>query len=403
MSCILDRVSSLGSSGSSSENLKTVSSPDTDTVVHVSDRLKRYVTQKRLYNYFGPFTAEEVSIPRVRRDEDGVGLYDIHVQCLGNISWTVTLRYAQLYESYKWQVKYDKDLKLPLTFQFPPKKFLKTVDDAELEARRDGLEKWINGRITLVHTYESEGEIMKHIEKEMSYLLKVGEHGPSLHQYRSNTASTISDMQESRFTFDTCDVDYVEGVRGTSAENETQEENCIVIEDSEVASANEKFDNSIYEETRIKSHTKNTHKIEELPIKEPPSSCKSEDAVPAPVPPPVPLTTREVAPVSSYLFSQCRSIWVPKNWLYVAVSLVVGTLWILDIHVVYTLLFVCCSLEASRRLEDRFLFANQADIQADREYSLSGMVRFVFIGLIMLCYFVLHALHFVCTKSQTVD
>lgn len=415
----LERASSLISNdGSLSDDLGT----DTDVKVPVCDRLKRYVNQKRLYNYFGPFTAEEVSIPRVRRDEEGVGLYDIHVQCLGNISWTITLRYAQLYESYKWQVKYDKELKLPLTFQFPPKKFLKTVDDAELEARREGLEKWINGRINLVNNYESECEIMKNIEKEMSFLLKVGQHGPSLHQYnRNDTVSTMdsSDMRASRYSADTLDV---EGDRdrdrdSSSAQHETLEENSpipIIVQDFEVAAANKQFDESKYEETQSSrnscksinsSSTKSTNKRVDvsLPIKEP-ISCNRKDTVPVSVSVSVPTPTREVTPASSYLFSQCRSVWVPKNWLYVAVSVVVCTLWALDVHVVYTLLFVCCCLESSRRLEDHLLFANHADIRSDREYSLTGMVRFVFIGLIMLCYLLLHALHFVfARRSRTAD
>jgi hypothetical protein len=181
---------------------------DIDAKVPVADRLKRYVTKTRTYSYFGPFPVQEVAIKAVRRDEEGVGLYDIDVQCRGGFSWTITLRYAQLYESFKWQVKYDKDLRLPLTHQFPPKDRFsyKPLDDDALEARREGLEKWLNGRIDLVHSYESEPELMKNVRKEMSYILKVGEYGPSLRENGRTSSVASTDVRVERL-FTVCSQD----------------------------------------------------------------------------------------------------------------------------------------------------------------------------------------------------
>ena len=98
---------------------------------------------------------------------------------------------------------------------------------------------------------------------------------------------------------------------------------------------------------------------------------------------------------SSWMFTQCRSIWTPKNWVYVAVGCLVCALWAVDVHVVYSVLLVGAGLECCWRCEDLALFADNADIRADRECSLTGMVRWVFIGLTVVCYLVLYILHFV--------
>lgn len=359
------------------------STPDYETKVNVSDRLKRYVTQKRVYNYFGPFTAEEV-IVRVRRDDEGGGLYDILVQCLGGISWTVTMRYAQLYESYKWQVKYDKDLKLPLTYQFPPKFYKYTkLDDYALEARRDGLEKWINGRITLVLTYESEPDVMANIEKEMSFLLKIGQHGPSMHSYNRNStqgsSGTDTPSEESLFSVEEFSSDKSCGKKGAGEKAQ--------VDDS--YSESTPTSNMSCSDGNNRSCEANNEKKDENTV---PLSSLPESIVRCSVP-------EEVT--SSVMFSQCRSVWVPRTWLYVALVSFVCFSWAANIHMVYTLLMVSCGLEAGRRLEDRLWFSSREDVQEDRECSLTGVVRGVFVALTVLCYLLLHAISFILTRSRS--
>lgn len=366
------------------------SASDVDTKFPVSDRLKRYVTQKRTYNYFGPFTVEEVSIKAARRDDEGVGLYDIHVQCLGGYSWMITLRYAQLYESYKWQVKYDKDLKLPLTCQFPPKDSncmfykRKYMNDEALEARRLGLEKWINGRVELVHTYESQPDIMKNIKMEMSHLLRIGQYGPSLHQYNRPSLSDQPDVEiEASFSI-------------YGRESTTGDEECLhVDEPPHDEGADKTYDNNDNDMTRCKSMESIKEEDGSLDgviggnNNRPP--CTSQSHVTSTVPAP---------PSSSWLFTQCRSIWTPKNWLYLVVACAVGALWTLEVHVVYAVLLVSVWLEFCRRGEDHLLFVKNPDVIADRECSLSGMVRWVFVGLTALCYLVLNALNYAFAISR---
>ena len=380
-----------------------------DAKVPVADRLKRYVTKTRTYSYFGPFPVQEVAIKAVRRDEEGVGLYDIDVQCRGGFSWTITLRYAQLYESFKWQVKYDKDLRLPLTHQFPPKDRFsyKPLDDDALEARREGLEKWLNGRIDLVHSYESEPELMKNIQKEMSYILKVGEYGPSLHGNGRTSSVESTDVK-------------VEGLFSLY-----DRDSSMVLENIEsVCSA--QMDDSINNNTMtcigsggkpkklIRSHRSSVkktpiiyedHELEGAKGDSDGIRIKVEqdtlNSRPGQHNHPLKLATKgadSINPASSCLFTQCRSIWTPKNWVYLFVACIVCVFWAGDVHVVYTVLFVCVGLECCRHIEDQMLFPDNSDIRADRQYSLSGMVRWIFIGLIVLCYLALHTLSFIIVR-----
>jgi len=367
---------------------------DVDTKLALSDRLKRYVTRKRTYNYFGPFTVEEVSIKTVRIDDEGVGWYDIHVQCLGGYSWMITLRYAQLYESYKWQVKYDKDLKLPLTYQFPPKGNIsmfskhKSMNDEALEARREGIEKWINGRVELVHTYESQPEIMKNIKMEMSHLLKIGQYGPSLHQYSRPSLSDHPNV-EVEALFSVYERDSTVGDDNSLHDDHSRDESA---DKSQIMTKNNKDnDNGITPCTIMEFIEKEGNMKDGVLGKqhnEPPCTSPGHFT-----------PSMASAPSSSWLFTQCRSIWTPKNWLYLVVGCVVCALWAIEVHVVYAVLLVSVWLEFSRRCEDRMLFANNPDIIADRECSLSGIVRWVFVGLTALCYLVLHVLNYTFTLS----
>ena len=338
-----------------------INSRSPEVKVNIHERLKRYVSRRRTYNYSGPFLVKKVKISRAYRDESGVGLYDVCVKCEGQIGWTVTLRYAQLYESHRWQEKYDKDKKLPISFLFPPKdsncSYYKCnyspLNDDELEIRRQGLEKWINGRISLIRSYVSEPEIMNDVKNEMCHLLKVGQYAPSLFKYNRNS-SEGPDLREGIFSFDENDSIHFD---------KSFSSNAVPIKHDQMKNNNENISERI--------NMKNTHQGDH----------------------------DKVAPQTSYFFTQCRSIWVPKNWLYVFVTAVVFTLWALGVNVMGTLFSVYGLLEFFQRLEDYILFDKLSDIKADRQYSLSGMVRCIFMSLTLVFYIILHGLHALYQRS----